>query len=51
MTEKNTIWLFWTAFLVLFAVTRTMTNLEAWIVGLWARQYELRDPEDISAPL
>ena len=51
MTGKNTIWLFWAVFLVLFAVTRTMTNLEAWIVGLWARQYELRDPKDVSAPL
>ncbi|CAL1696210.1 unnamed protein product [Somion occarium] len=39
---------FWGAFLVLGLVTRTMSNLDIWIIGLWARQYELQDPQDVS---
>ncbi|KAK7694256.1 hypothetical protein QCA50_001436 [Cerrena zonata] len=50
LSGKWGIWVFWATLLLALISTRVLTNLEIWIIGSWARQYELHDPSEVSAP-
>lgn len=43
-----TLVLFWVCFVGFVFATRLATTLETWVLSLWARQYELQDPRDVS---
>lgn len=41
---------FWTYFVVAFVASKLFDQLDFWVLGLWARQYETHDPSDVLAP-
>ncbi|GJE87804.1 multidrug resistance-associated ABC transporter [Phanerochaete sordida] len=39
---------FWVTFLVAFLGSRCLSILNTWVLGLWAREYEMHDPAQVS---
>ncbi|GJE87807.1 multidrug resistance-associated ABC transporter [Phanerochaete sordida] len=39
---------FWIVFMTAMLASRSASTLDSWVLGLWARQYELHDPSDVS---
>lgn len=42
--------LFWFTFVGSAFASRVATVTESWVVGVWAHQYELHDPQDVPVP-
>ena len=40
--------IFWLMFIVPTFLTKAASALSSWVLGLWARQYELQDPAQVS---
>ena len=45
--EGPGVWIFWIVFLCAFLASRSAAILDSWVLGLWARQYEIRDPSQV----
>ncbi|TCD60867.1 hypothetical protein EIP91_009386 [Steccherinum ochraceum] len=50
MTGSSTAIPFWVAFTLLLFISKLFAQLDFWILGLWATEYEVRDPMSVSAP-
>ena len=46
--EGPGVWIFWAVVLCAFLASRSAAILNSWVLGLWARQYEIRDPSQVS---
>ncbi|KAH9829694.1 uncharacterized protein C8Q71DRAFT_789576 [Rhodofomes roseus] len=44
------LWLFWTSFISILAISQSLENFQVWFLGYWARQYEIRNPSDVNVP-
>ncbi|KAJ3557433.1 hypothetical protein NM688_g1472 [Phlebia brevispora] len=44
------LYIFWLMYLLPLLVARFAAILDIWVLGAWARQYEIRDPAEVSAP-
>ena len=40
--------IFWLMFIVPTFLAKAASVLSSWVLGLWARQYELQDPAQVS---